>query len=91
MAVDENTVLTAKKMVDDLPDDAGKPDVTATPHGEVDFDWVVDRDLMLTVSVGPGGNEIAFAGLFRGARLNGREQWTGTLPKFICCCFERLG
>ena len=44
--------------------------MAATPHGEVDFDWVIDRSVMLTVSVGPS-KEIAFAGLFHGARLNG--------------------
>lgn len=89
-ALHEDTIATAKRLVEELPDYAGEPDVSATPHGEVDFDWIVDRSLMLTVSVGPKGKEIAFAGLFHGARLDGREQWTGTLPQFVCCCFERL-
>ena len=66
------------------------PDVDVTPHGEVDFDWVVDRNRMLTVSVLPS-KEIAFSGLFRGARVNGREPWQGVLPQFVNCCFERLG
>lgn len=89
-ALDEDTVLTARMVVDELPNYAGRPDVSATPHGEVDFDWVVDKDLMLTVSVGPGGKEIAFAGLFYGDRVSGRGWWTEKLPKFVHCCFKRL-
>lgn len=90
LALLEDTVETARKIVDELPNYAGRPDVSATPHGEVDFDWVIDKDLMFTVSVGPGGKEIAFAGLFYGARLSGRDSWTGKLPQFVRCCFERL-
>lgn len=90
LALQEDTVLTARNVVDDLPNYAGKPDVSATPHGEVDFDWVINRNLMLTVSIGPGGKEIAFAGLFYGARLSGRDLWTGKLPQFVRYCFERL-
>lgn len=89
-ALDEDTVLTARKVVDELPNYAGRPDVSATPHGEVDFDWVIKQDLMLTVSVGPGGKEIAYAGLFNGGRLSGCDPWTGKLPRFVRCCFERL-
>ena len=89
LALQEDTVLTASKVVDDLPNYAGRPDISATPHGEVDFDWVIDKDLMLTVSVGPGGKEIAFAGLFYGARLSGRDSWTGKLPQFVRCCFKK--
>lgn len=89
-ALDEDTVLTARMVVDELPNYAGRPDVSATPHGEVDFDWVKRQDLMLTVSVGPGGKEIAFAGLFYGARLSGHDSWTGKLPRTVHCCFERL-
>ena len=89
LALGIDTVAVAQKLVDKLPSHVRKPDVAATPHGEVDFDWVINSDVMLTVSVGPL-NEIAFAGFFRGARLNGREPWTGILPQFVNCCFERL-
>ena len=89
LGLDARTVTVAQQLVDKLPSYIPKPDVTATPHGEVDFDWVIDSDLMLTVSVGPS-NEIAFAGLFHGARLNGREPWMGMLPQFVHCCLERL-
>ena len=79
----------AQKLIDEFPPHVSRPDVNATPHGEVDFDWVINRDVMLTISVGPS-KEIAFAGLFYGARLNGCELWEGTLPQFVNYCFDRL-
>ena len=89
LALAPEIVDIAQKLIDEFPAQVGRPDVNATPHGEVDFDWVIDRDVMLTVSVGPA-KEIAFAGLFHGARLNGCEPWAGTLPQFVNYCFERL-
>ena len=89
LALAPETVAVAQKLIDHFPSYVARPDVAATPHGEVDFDWIVSQDVMLTISVCPSG-EIAFAGLFRDARLNGREPWTGALPQFVSCCFERL-
>ena len=71
-ALAPETVNIAQILIDEFPPHVSRPDVNATPHGEVDFDWVIDRNVMLTVSVGPS-KEIAFAGLFHGARLNGCE------------------
>ena len=89
LALAPNTVEIAQKLVDSFPIDVGVPDIAATPHGEVDFDWIIDRDLMLTVSIG-SSNEIALAGLFCEARVEGSEPWNGALPHFAHCCFERL-
>ena len=89
LALALETVDIAQKLIDEFPPHVSRPDVNATPQGEVDFDWVVDWDVMLTVSVGPS-KEIVFAGLFHGARLNGCEPWEGMLPQFVHCCFERL-
>ncbi len=89
LALAPETVDIAQKLIDEFPSLVGKPNVNATPHGEVDFDWVIARNVMLTVSVGPS-KEIAFAGLFPGARLNGCEPWEGTLPQSVNYCFERL-
>lgn len=89
LALAPETVAVAQELIDHFPSYVVRPDVAATPHGEVDFDWIVSQDVMLTVSVCPSG-EIAFAGLFHGARLNGREPWMGALPQFVGCCFERL-
>ncbi len=89
LALAPGTVDIAQQLIDGFPGYIARPDVAATPHGEVDFDWVIAQDVMVTVSVGPSG-EIAFSGMFRGARLNGSESWTGKLPQFVRCCFERL-
>lgn len=89
LAITAETVVIAQKLVDRFPSYVASPDVSATPHGEVDFDWVPSKDVMLTVSIGPS-KEVAFAGLFHGTRLNGSEPWNGILPQFVECCFERL-
>ncbi len=89
MALAPETVDIAQKLIDEFPPHIGRPDIVATPHGEVDFDWIIDRNVMLTVSVGPS-KEIAFAGLFHGARLSGCEPREGMLPQFVNYCFERL-
>ena len=89
LALAPETVDIAQKLIDKFPLHISRPDVAATPHGEVDFDWVIARNVMLTISVGPS-KEIAFAGLFHSARLNGCEPWEGTLPQFVNYCFERL-
>ena len=89
LALDPGTVDTAQRLIDKFPSYIVRPDVAATPHGEIDFDWAVSRDVMLTVSICPS-KQIAFAGLFHNAQLRGREQWIGALPQFVNCCFERL-
>ena len=89
VALEADTVDVARQLIDRFPSYVTRPDVAATPHGEVDFDWIIDRDVMLTVSISPS-KEVVFSGLFYDARLNGREPWTGEIPKFVNCCFERL-
>ena len=89
LALAPETADLAQKLIDEFPPHIGRPDIAATPHGEVDFDWVIDRNVMLTISVGPS-KEIAFAGLFHDARLNGCEPWEGRLPQFVNYYFERL-
>ena len=86
----ESTVSVACKIAACFPDRVPK-DVNATPHGEVDFDWVVNRKTMLTVSVGPPPKHIiAYAAIFDGERVSGQATWSGTLPRLIRCCFRQL-
>lgn len=88
-AVSGMTADIARELARLLPSDVPKPDVCATPHGEIDFDWTIERGLGLTISVGPEG-DIAFAGIFHGAKLSGTEPWKSVLPGFVECCLERL-
>lgn len=87
--LNRETVELAKEIVDRLPHDIGKPDVDATAHGEVDFSWIIDKNVMFIISVG-SEKEIVFVGLFHGTHIKGNETWNGILPEFVDCCFERL-
>ena len=89
--LEQATIEMAQKLVDAFPPSAivHQPDVSATPHGEVDFDWVLSKKTMLTVSVCPSG-EIAFAGIFENSQLDGKEPWVGGLPYFVEMCLNRL-
>lgn len=88
-AIKPSTVKIAKEVANEFPDDIAKPDVGATPHGEIDFDWFISEEAILTIGVCPSG-EIAFAGLFKTARIRGIEPWTGQLSRFLLCYFEQL-
>ena len=88
-ALSPETVEIAVGLASTFPAGIDTPMISATPHGEVDFDWALSRDIMLTVSVGPSG-DVVFAGLFDETELNGREPWKNDLPQFVMCCFERL-
>lgn len=66
------------------------PDVSATPRGEVDFDWATPCNAMLTVGVGPEG-DISFAGTFADdENVRGRAPWNGAIPAYLEGCFGRL-
>ena len=90
LAITRSLVEIAHEVIEQLPVYAGKPDVEATPHGEIDFDWVVDQNTMFTVSVA-APKVIAFAGTFPEARLKGEAEWTGELPHFVECCLKQIG
>lgn len=88
-ALSKDTITKACALVDLFPSYASGADISASPHGEIDFDWHMDNGAMLTISVGPEG-DIAFAWLHGESVLNGKEPWTGQLPQFVLCSFERL-
>ena len=88
-ALEDDTVKAALELVDAFPDYMENPDVDVAPHGEIDFDWTIGKDAMLTVSV-LSSSEIGFSALFHDATASGREPWGGTLPPLVNCCFERL-
>ena len=93
-AVAPRTVEIAKSVLAELPAyvlaPELDPDVSATPQGEVDFDWVTPDNAMLTVGVGPDG-DIAFAGAFAdGEQVRGRAPWNGAIPAYIEGGFRRL-
>lgn len=93
-AVALRTVEIAKSVLAKLPAYAlapeFDPDVSATPRGEVDFDWVTPGNAMFTISIGPA-DRIVFACTFSDEeRVSGSGPWNGELPAYIDGCFRRL-
>ena len=89
LALTRETIELALKVADTFPAHVGKPDVRATPHGEVSFEWEVGPKVMFSIGVVPPRN-VAFFGYFHNSRLRGNEEWNGTLPKLAMCGFEQL-
>ena len=89
-AISERIANIAQKIVTEFPSDIEEPDISASPRGDIDFDWVVKEDVMLTISVVSSG-KIVFALMLGDFHLSGtKETWEGTLPDFFDCCFEHL-
>ncbi|MCY3879092.1 MAG: hypothetical protein OXF74_07930 [Rhodobacteraceae bacterium] len=86
-AVSEETVKVALEVAGKLPANIKDPDVAATPHGEVDFDWMASRDAMLTISIGSDGT-LAWAALFGEFKSRGTAPWTGKLVCPVECCLH---
>ena len=91
LAVAPETVRLAEKLAELFPGSVEPPDVSASPRGEIDFDWVASKNVMLTLCVCPSG-EIAFAGLFNGSEIHGEEPWADAdpLPHAVETCFDML-
>ena len=53
----------AKMLIDKLPVGIGSPEISADPHGRVDFDWHLENGTMFTISIGEDG-EAAISGLY---------------------------
>ena len=88
-AVSEAAVRVALELVDNLPAGIEDPDVAATSHGEVDFDWMAGRGAMLTISIGSDGT-LAWAALFDEYRSRGTARWTGKLVCPVDCCLQHF-
>lgn len=89
VALTSETVKLALEVIDSFPADVDKPDVRATPHGEVSFEWEVNPKVMFSIGVIPSGN-VAFVGFFPDSRLRGNKKWNGRLPHLANCGFELL-
>ena len=79
-------VEIAESVVDLFPSSGFLPEVSATPHGEIDFDWIISKDIMLTLSVCPTG-KIAYSGIFN---IEGNEEWSSQLPSGVVCWLAGL-
>ena len=90
LPVDAATVSVAKELVNFFPALRLVPEVVATPHGEIDFDWWIGKKGMFTVSVGPPPHDIVFVANLEDLEVRGRERWAKNLPSMVSCCFQRM-
>ena len=89
--LEAGTVAVARELVGCFPPLKVTPEVLASPRGEIDFDWDIDRRVSLIVCVcGPPRHDIVFLATNGGAEVRGREPWEGELPQLVRCCFERM-
>ena len=91
LPADPGTVQLAERFADLLPISIDPPHVYASPVGEINFEWFVSKDVMLTVSVCPS-EEIAFAGIFNDLEIHGEKSWAegDPLPSPVLNCFDML-
>ena len=83
------TVSYATQFVDRLPETLPQPDVGASPHGMIDFEWTLSRETMLSVSMCPDGT-IAFAALFPGEKTRSSAVWSEEIPDSLKAALKRL-
>ena len=84
------TVTAAAALTDDLPLGIPRPDVCATPKGEVDLTWFVPGGTV-SLSVGPDGNDVVLTAMLDdGREYSGCEPWSGRIPETMKCCLRAL-
>ena len=88
-AVSPAVVVNAKRLIEVFPPLAMLPEVVATEHGELRFDWVASATCTLTLTVGEDPR-LGVSALFDDTLVSGNESWDGTLPLLVSYCFERL-
>ena len=85
------TAAVARDLVGCFPPMKVPPEVSASPRGEIDFDWDIDQRVSLIVCVcRPPRHDIVFLATNGDAEVRGREPWGGELPQLVRCCFERM-
>ena len=89
IAVDTDVVANAKRLIDSLPKLDVLPEVAATEHGEIGFDWAPTDTCTLRLTVG-ARDQITLSGLFDDTLVSGKEQWESGLPQLVQCCLERV-
>ena len=82
----------ACRLVDQFPSTCfalPAPDVEATAKGEVYFEWMLERDGRLLLTVGPDGT-VAYVCTFGSARSKNLGAWEDQIADLIPPCFVKL-
>lgn len=84
------SMAAATALVNDLPSDLPRPDVCATPKGEIDLTWFVSGGTV-SLSIGPDGSDVVLtATLDDGREYSGYEPWRGDIPATMKCCLRDI-
>ena len=89
LPVTEELVDIAKQLIDKLPVYVDEPDVSATPQGEIEFGWTIDRHAGLSIGVCPQ-NKIASAWIFHDDEFCEIEDWDRKIPRSIQDFWEKI-
>lgn len=83
LAVSSKTANIARSLIGFFSSTDISPDVDATPHGEIDFNFDISENTLLTIRSCPSG-DIVFSGIFREGNL------TQEMSRFMNAFFEGL-
>ena len=83
LAVSSKTANVARSLIGFFSFTDISPDVDATPHGEIDFNFDISENTLLTIRSCPSG-DIVFSGIFREGNL------TQEMSRFMNAFFEGL-
>ena len=82
----------ACQLIDQFPSECfvlPTPDVSATAKGEVYFEWMLERDGRLLLTVAPDGT-VAYVCTFGAARSRNLGAWKDKIADLIPPCFAKL-
>lgn len=82
--LDQETVKVAIEFAACIPYTDEVPEISATPRGEIYFEWVEKGILAVSVCP-PPDHKIVFAGRFGNDSFSGSGPWSGTLPRVLKC------
>ena len=82
VAIREDVLSDAMKLVWALPDDISVPEVVIEEDGEIAFDWQLDPRHVLSVSIG-GRGVIGYSALLGTESKYGVEHFEGVVPEVV--------
>lgn len=83
-----DTLERARRFAEALPD-WPNPEIVCEPDGEIAFEWQLDRNHVVSVSIGLT-DDLSYAAMFGRNKTYGTEQFAGEIPRPIVACMARL-
>lgn len=89
LPVQQRTILNAIALLGALSHDVALPSLEPHPDGEMGFEWYIDRNRVMTLSIGASGM-ISYAASIGVERIRGREFLRGALPESIAVALAKV-